>query len=84
MNENEIYIVEDYLFDNLLITEIDSILDNCFKDCHNKYFHTFNHECIYVIKLTNITKNEIINLTIGDKSMNLCDLNKKLRVARRK
>ena len=82
MDENELYIVEEYKFDNPLFTEIDSIIDKCFRDCHNSFFHNFKHECIYDIKLTNITNNETINLTISDKSMNLYELNKKLTVAR--
>ena len=40
------------------------------------------YECINDIKLTNITKNEAINLTISDKSMNLYEVIKKLTVAR--
>ena len=82
MNENEINVVKEYKFDNPLITEIDSIIDKCFRDCHNNYFHNFKYECIYDIKLTNITNNEIINLTISGKSMNLYELNKKSTVAR--
>ena len=82
MNENEIYVVKEHKFDNPIITEIDSIIDKCFRDCHNSYFHNFKYEYIYDIKLTNITKNEIINLTISGKSMNLYELNKKLTVAR--
>ena len=77
MNENELYVVHDYKFDNPLITKIDSIIDTCYGDCHNKCFHTFKYECIYDIKLTNITDNENINSTISGKSMNLFDLNKK-------
>ena len=68
--------------DNALITETDSIIDKCFRDCINNYFHNFKYECIYDIKLTNITNNEIINLTISGKILNLYDLNKKLTVAR--
>ena len=41
MNGNELYVVKEYIFDNPLITKIDSIQDNCYRDCHNKYFHTF-------------------------------------------
>ena len=82
MNENELYVVKEYKFDNPIIPEIDSIIDKCFRDCHNSYFHNFKYECIYDIKLTNITNNEIINLTISGKSMNLYELNKKLTVAR--
>ena len=67
MNENELYVFKEYKFNNPLITKIDSIIDSC----HNKYFHIFKYECIYDIELTNITNNEIINLTIMGKSMNL-------------
>ena len=81
MNENELYVVKKYKFDNPIITEIDSIIDKCFRDCHKSYFHNFKYECIYDIKLTNITNNEIINLTISGKSMNLYELNKKLTLA---
>ena len=82
MNENELYVVKEYKFDNPIITEIDSIIDKCFRDCHNSYFHNFKYECIYDCKLTNITNNEIFNLTISGKSMNLYELNNKLTVAR--
>ena len=83
MDENEIYIVKEYKFDKPIITEIDSIIDKCFRDCHNSYFHNFKYECIYDIKLKNVTNNETINLTISDESMNLYELNKKLTVARK-
>ena len=82
MNENELFIVKEYKFDNQLITKKDSIKDNCYRDCHNKFFHTNKYDCIYDNKLTNITNNEIINLTISDKSMSLYELNKKSKVAR--
>ena len=82
MNDNELYVVKEYKFDNPMITEIDSIIDKCFRDCHNSYFHNFKYECIYNIKLTNITNNEIINLTISGKSKGLFEINKKLTVAR--
>ena len=36
MNENEIYVVKDYKFDNRLITKIDSIINICYRDCHYK------------------------------------------------
>ena len=44
MNENLLTIVEKYEFDNPLIHKIDCITDNCFRDCHNKYFHTFEYK----------------------------------------
>ena len=82
MNENELHVVKEYKFDNPIITEINSIIDKCFRDCHNSYFHNFKYECLHDIKLTNIINNEIINLTITGKSLNLYELNKKLTVAR--
>ena len=82
MNENELYVVKEYKFDNPLITKIDSIIDGCYRDCQNKYFHTFKYVCIYDITLTNITNNDIINITISDESLGLYELNKKLTIAR--
>ena len=82
MNENELYVVKEYKFNNPLITRKHSIIEGCYRDCHNKYFHTFEYVCIYDIKLTNITNKETINLTISDKSVNFYELNKKLTDAR--
>ena len=82
MNENELYVAKQYKVDNPLITDIDSKIDKCFGDCHKMYFHNFKYECIYDFKVTNITNNEIINLIISGKCMNLYELNKKLTVAR--
>ena len=59
MNENELYVVKEYKFDNPLINEIDSIKDKCFRDCYNNYFHNFKYSCIFDIQLKNITNNEI-------------------------
>ena len=84
MNENELYVVKKYRFDNPLITNIDSIIDNCYRDCHNNLFHTFRYVYIYDIKLTNITNNEIFNITISDESLGLYELNKKLTIARQR
>ena len=84
MNESELYVVKEYQFDNPLITKIDSIIDNCYRDCHKKYFHTFRYVCIYDIKITNITNNDIINITISDESLGLYELNKKLTIARQR
>ena len=76
MNGNDLYVVKEYKFDNLIITEIDSIINKSFRDCHNSNFNNFKYECIYDFKLTNITNNEILSLTISGKSMNLYELNK--------
>ena len=84
MNENELYVVKEYKFDNPLFHKIDSIIDSGYRDCHNKFFHKFKYVFIYDIKLTNNTNNEIVILIISDKSMHLYELNKKLTVAREK
>ena len=80
LNENAI--VKEYEFDNPLIQKIDSLIDNSIRNCHNKYFHTFDHICEYDIQLTNITNNESVNFTISEKSMGMYELNKKLTIAR--
>ena len=41
MNENRITIVKEYEFDTRLNRKINSITDNYYGDCHEKYFHTF-------------------------------------------
>ena len=69
-------------FNNPDIHKIDSLIDKSLRDCHNKYFHTFDHVCEYDINFTNITNNEKVNFTVSDKSMNLFELNKKLTTAR--
>ena len=83
MNENQLTIVKKYQFVKPLIHKTDSIIDNCYRDYHNEYIHTFECKCEYVIQLTDIRGNEIINITIPDKSMGLFELNEKLTVARR-
>ena len=75
-------IVKEYEIDNPLIQKIDSIIDICIRDCHNKYFHTFDHICEYNLNFTNITNNETVNFLISDKSMGMYELNKKLTIAR--
>ena len=82
MNKNQLTIVKEYEFDNPLIHKIDSIIDNSIRDCHDKYFHTFDHICEYDLNFTNITNNETVNFTISDKSMGMFELNKKLAIAR--
>ena len=81
MNENELYVVKEHRFNIPLITDVDSIMNSCFKDCHNTYFHNFNYKCIYDIKLKTIIFNENITLKFSAKSMNLYDLIKKIKIA---
>ena len=82
MNENQLTIVKEHGFIKPLVHKIDSIIDNCIRDCHNKNFHTFEYKCDFDIEFTIIRNNEIINLTIVDKSMNLYDLDIKIKNAR--
>ena len=82
MNENQLHLVKEYKFDNPLIQNIDSMIDNSIRDCHNKYFHTFDHICDYNLSFTNITNNKIVNFTISDKCMGIFELNKKLAIGR--
>ena len=83
MTENQLTIVEEYEFDNPLIQKIDSLIDNSIRDCHDKYFQTFDHTCDYDLNFTNTTNNETVNFTISDKSMCMYEFNKKLTIARR-
>ena len=76
MNENQLTIVEEYELIKPLIHKIDSINDYCIRGCHNKYFHTFDHICVYDFKLTNSGSNEIVNITISDKNMGLYEFKK--------
>ena len=66
MNENQLTIVKEYEFNNPLIQKIDSLIDNSIRDCHIKYFHTFDRICEYDLNFTNTTKNETVNSKISD------------------
>ena len=82
MTKRQLSIVKGYKnFDNLIITDTESILDKRFRNCPDK-FHKYIFECIYDIKLLNVTNNEIIILTISAKSIDLFELNEKLKLAR--
>ena len=82
MNENQLTIGKEYEFDSPLITKIDSLTDNSIRDCHHKYFHTFDHICEYNLSFTNTSNNETVNFSISDKCMGMYELNKKLSIAR--
>ena len=81
LNENQLTIVKEYEFDNPPTTRIDSLIDNSIIDCHNNFFHTFDHICGYDLNFTNIGNNETVNFTNSIKSMGLYELNKKLTIA---
>ena len=83
INGIELTVVKEYKYDNILIQNIDSIINKCYRDCYYKYFHTFSYECVYDINFRNITNNEIVNLTIIGMSMGMYEINKKLSIAKR-
>ena len=82
MNKNQLTMVKENEFDKPLIRTIDSLIDNFIRDCHNKYFHTFDHICEYDLNFTNFGKNETVNIKISEKNMGLYELTKKLTLAR--
>ena len=51
INEKQLAIVKEYEFDEPPIHKRDSLVDNCFGDCQNKYFYTFEYICVYNINL---------------------------------
>ena len=65
INENQLSIVKEYDFDEPKFHKVDSIIDKVV---------TFEYKCIYDINFAYID-NEVVNLTIADKSMNLYELN---------
>ena len=83
INGIELTVVKEYEYDNILIQNIDSIINKCYRDCYYKYFHTFSYECVYDFNFRNITNNEIVNLKIAGINMHMYELNKKLTIALR-
>ena len=78
MAENKLYLVKEYNFDNPNIKNIDSIINNSIRDCRNKYFHTFDHECVYDLNFTNINNKKTLNFTTSEKNFMTYELNKKI------
>ena len=84
MNENQISIVKKYEYISLNIQEIDYIFDKCIKDCYINYFQPIRNICLYNIEFTNISDDNIINISISDKYLTMSELNKKLSIARQR
>ena len=80
MKEN--VIVEEYDFGNPLFQKVDSIIDNCIRDWHDKYYHTFDHICEYNLIFTNTSNNVSVNFKISDKCMGMYELDQKLAKTR--
>ena len=68
MNENQLTMVKQYEFEIPLSYKKHSIIDIYFTDCHNKYIHLFENECVYYIKPTNFGNNERVNLNLLKKA----------------
>ena len=66
---NESTVVEEYDFNKPDCHEIDYLIDDNFKDCRKKYFHTFEYRLGYDIKFAKISDNEEVNSTISHRSM---------------
>ena len=81
MNEDELDLVKECNFDNPVCSELNCILDTCYRNCLDNFFHKFKSEYIYDFNFKNIAKNEKIILTINGKNTDLYQLNKKLKVA---
>ena len=69
MNENELYVVKEYKFDNPVFHKIDYLLDDVIKHCRKNYFHTFEYRLVYDINFTNNSNNEEVNLIVTHRSM---------------
>ena len=82
MNENEIYVVKEYKFDNPLSPKIDCLIDDACRDCHINFFRKIKYKCIYNNELTDMTNIEIFNLTFIGNSKILYDLNKELEATK--
>ena len=82
LNENHISIVKEYAYDNLLFKDIDFILNICINDCYKNYFQPIRNICSYIIDFTNISNDNIINLTISDSYLTINELKKKLKNGR--
>ena len=84
LNNNQLTIVKEYNFDNPNIQNKNSIISECYRDCHHKYFHTFDFICEYNLNFTNTNNNESVNFTISEKSMGMYEVNKKLTLAKQR
>ena len=69
MNESILAVVKEDNFNNPNFDEVDYLLDNVFRDCKKKYFHTFEYTLVYDINFTNFSNNEEVNFTTTHRSM---------------
>ena len=69
---NQSTVVKEHEFIDPDIDEVDYLLDKVIKHCREKYFHSFEHGCVYDIKFTKLTNNDEAILPI---SLDYMDLN---------
>ena len=69
INENKLFVVKEYEFDQTDIRKIDYILDDVIIDCRKKYFHSFEYRNIYDLCFKNISNNEEVNFAVTHRSM---------------
>ena len=84
INGIKLTVVKEYEYDNILIQNIDSIINKCYRDCYYKYFHTFSYECVCDINFRNKTNNEIVTLTFSGRNLGMYEINKKLTLAKQR
>ena len=68
MIENQLTVVREYEFENPLLQKIDSIIDDCIRDCYHENFRTFEHIRENDLKFTSIANSETVNFTISEKA----------------
>ena len=53
MNKNQLTVVKEYEYVKPLIQKIDSLIDNCYRDCHKNFFIRLNID-VYIILILQI------------------------------
>ena len=76
-------VVKEHEFHKPLLSEIDSIIDNCKRDCYYKYYHAYKMTLEYNINFTNKRNIEMYNLSISNIPVGSYEINKKSKFARR-
>ena len=68
MDGNQLTVFKKDEITEILIQKTDSIIDKCYRDCHDNFFRTFNYKCINFIEFQSIGNNEVIISSISDKT----------------
>ena len=72
-------VVKEFDFHKPLLSDIDSIFDNCKRDCYYEYYHTYEMTLEYDINVTNKRNNEMYNLSISNIPIGLIALQRELK-----